>query len=66
MIYSDLKHVNVGNKIEVYSTWEFENCNFPYLFLNLIISVINGAKFTRFETSLVEGHSEGPCLRILI
>ena len=52
MLYSDLKHVNVGNKIEVYSTWE-------YFFLNLIIPVINGATFTKFETPLVKGHSEG-------
>ena len=64
MLYSDLKHVNVGNKIEVYSTWEFENCNFQYFFLNLIISVINGAKFTKFETPLVEGHSEGTMSQI--
>ena len=34
MLYNDVKHVNVGNRIEVYSTWKFENFNFQYLFLN--------------------------------
>ena len=41
MLYNDLKHVNVGNRIKVYSTWEFEKFNFQYLFLNWNISVIN-------------------------
>ena len=47
MLYNDLKHVNVGNKIEVYSTWEIENCNSQKKKLNLIILVIDGAKFTK-------------------
>ena len=50
MLYNDLKHANIGNKIEVYSTWESENIDFQYFFLNLIISVIDGAKVTRFGT----------------
>ena len=32
MLYNDLKHANVGNKIEVYSTWESENIDFQYFF----------------------------------
>ena len=41
MLYNDLKHVNVGNRIEVYSIWEFQNFNFQYFFFNWIISVID-------------------------
>ena len=33
MLYNDIKHANVGNKVKVYSTWEFENFNFQYFFL---------------------------------
>ena len=64
MLYNDLKHANVGDKTEVYSTWEFENFNFQYIFLNWIISVIDGAKATKFGTPLVEGHSEGTVSQI--
>ena len=28
MLYNDVIYVNVGNKIEVYSPWEFRNYNF--------------------------------------
>ena len=70
MLYNDLKHVKVGNKIEAYSTWGFENCIFPLKKLggggNLIISVIDGAKFAKFETPLVEGHLEGTVSQISV
>ena len=66
MLYNDLKHENVGNKIDVHSTREFKNCNFQYIFLNLIISVIDGPKFTKFGTPLVEGHSEGTVSQIFV
>ena len=58
MLYNDLIYVNVGNKIEVYSLWEFRNCNFQYFF-NWIFSVIYESKFTKFGVCVVEGHSEG-------
>ena len=64
MLYNDLKHANVGNKIEVYSTWEFGNFSFQYFFFNWIISVIDRAKVTKFGTPLVEGHSEGTVSQI--
>ena len=64
MLYNDLKHANVGDKIEVYSTWEFENFNFQYFFFNWIVSVIDGGKVTKFGTPLVEGHSEGTVSQI--
>ena len=59
MLHNDLEYVNVANKIEVYTTLEFKSCNFQYIFLNLIISVIHGAKITKFGTHVVEDHSEG-------
>ena len=65
MLYKYLKHVNIGDTIEVNSTWEFKNSNFQYLFFNWIISVIHGAKFTKFGTDLVEDHSEGTMSQIL-
>ena len=33
MQYDDLKYVNVDNKIEVLTTWEFKSCNFKQFFL---------------------------------
>ena len=38
---------------------EFKNCNFQYIFLNWVISVIHGAKVTKFGTHAVNDHSEG-------
>ena len=38
--------------------------NFSIFFLNWIISVIDGAKITKFGTPLVEGHSEGTVSQI--
>ena len=56
--------MNVGNIIEIEITWEFKNVIFDRYFLNLIISVINGANFTKFGTHVVEGHSEGTLSQI--
>ena len=64
MLYNDLKHANVGNKVEVYSTWVFENFKFQYLFSNWIFSVIDRTKVTKFGTALVEGYSEGTVSQI--
>ena len=66
MLYHDLNYLNVANEIEVLTTLELKNCNFQYIFLNLIISVIHGAKITKFGTHVAEHHSEEPCLRIFI
>ena len=59
MLHNDLKYVKVANKIEVHAILEYKNCNFQYIFLNLIISVIHRAKITKFGTHVVEDHSEG-------
>ena len=66
MLYNDLKHANGSNKIDIYSAWEFKNFSFQYCIFNWIISVINGAKFAKFGTPLVEGHSEVTVSKILI
>ena len=66
MLHNDLKYVNVANKIEVHTTLEFKNCNFQYIYLNLIISIIHGAKLTKFGTYVVEDHLEGTGFRFLI
>ena len=64
MLHNDLRYVNVANKIEVHTTLEFKNCNLQYIFLNLIISVIHGAKITKFGTHVVKDHSEGTVSQI--
>ena len=65
MLHNDLKYVNVANKIEVHVTLEYKNCNFQYIFLNLIISVIHGAKITKFGTHVVGDYSEGIVSQII-
>ena len=65
MLHNDLKYVNVANKIEVHTTLEFNNCNFQYIFLNLIISVNHGAKVTKFGKHVVKDHSEGSVSQIV-
>ena len=65
MLYNDLKYVNVANKIKEHTTLEFKNCNFQYIFLNWIISVIHEAKVTKFGTHVVKDHSEGTVSQIL-
>ena len=64
MLYNDLKYVNVANKIEEHTTLEFKNCNFQYIFLNWIISVIHEAKVKTFGTHVVNDHSEGTVSQI--
>ena len=48
VLYYDVNYVNVENEIEVSTRREFENCNFQQIFLKWNISVIYGAKFTKF------------------
>ena len=64
MLHNDLKYVNVANKIEVHTTLEYKNCNFQYNLSDLIISVISGAKITKFGTPVVVDHSEGTISQI--
>ena len=64
MLSNDLKYVNVTNKIEEDTAWEFGNCNFQYIFLNWIISGIYGPKFLKFGTHAVEAHLEGTVSQI--
>ena len=64
MLYNDIKYVKVANKIEVHATLEYKNCNFQYIVLNLIISVIHRAKITKFDTHVVEDNSEGTVSQI--
>ena len=66
MLYNDLKYVNVTNEIEVHTTWEFKNCNFQYIFLKWIISVIYGPNITKFGTHVVKDHSEGTMSQIFL
>ena len=56
MLHNDLKYGNVANKIEVHTTLEYKYCNFQYILLNLIISVIHGANVTKFGTYIVGDH----------
>ena len=58
MLYNDLKYVNVANKIKEHTTLELKNCNFQYICLNWIISVIHGEKVTKFGTHVINDHSE--------
>ena len=64
MLHNDLKYVNVANKIEVHATLEYKNCNFQYIFLTLIISIIHCANVTKFGTRVVGIHSEGTVSQI--
>ena len=59
MLSNDLNYLNVTYTVEIHPTWEFKSCNFQYIFLNWIFSVIREAKITKFGTCIVEGHSEG-------
>ena len=64
MLSNNLKHVNVTNKKEAHTAWEFENCNVKNIFLNWIISVMERAKSTKFNTHVNKGHSEGTMSQI--
>ena len=63
MLSNDLKYVNVTNKKEAHTAWK-KNCNFEKFFFNWIISVMDRAKFTKFGTHVVKGHSEGTVSQI--
>ena len=64
MLSNDLNYSSVTYTVEIHPTWELKSCNFQYIFLNLIISVIYEAKITKFGTCTVEGHSEGTVSQI--
>ena len=64
MLHNDIRYVNVANKIEVQATLVYKNCNFQYIFINLIFSVIHGAKITKLGTHVVEDYSEGTLSQI--
>ena len=64
MLHNNLNYVNVANNIEVHATLEYKNCNFQYICLNLIISVIHGAKITKFGTHVVGDYSGGTLSQI--
>ena len=64
MLFNYINCVNVSNKIEVYTPSKLKICNFQYICLNLIISVIYGAKFMKFGRHVVKGHSEGTVSQI--
>ena len=53
MLYIDLNYVNVDSRIEVYIRYKFENWNFQSIYLNLIISLIDGANVIKVSTLVV-------------
>ena len=59
MLYNEMNYVKVCTERDVCTAQEFKNCNFQYIFLNWIISVIHGAKFIQFGTLVVKGYLEG-------
>ena len=54
----------MDNKIELHAILEYKHYNFQHIFFNLIISVIQGAKITKFGTHVAEDHSEGTMSQI--
>ena len=64
MLSNDLNYLDMTYTVEIHPTWEFKNCNFQYISLNWIISVIYETKITKFGTCIVEGHSEGTVSQI--
>ena len=64
MLSNDLNYLNMTYTMEIQPTWEFKSCNFQYIFLNWIISVIYEAKITKLGRCIVEGHSEGTISQI--
>ena len=65
MLSNDLSYYNETCTVEIHPAWEFKSCNFQYIFLNWIFSVIYEAKITKFGTCVVDDHSEGTVSRIL-
>ena len=64
MLFNDLSYLNVTHTVEIHPTWEFKSCNFQYIFLNRIFSVIYDAKITKLGTCVVDDHSEGTVSQI--
>ena len=64
ILSNDLNYLNVTSTVEINPKWEFKSCNFQYIFLNWIISVIYDAKITKFGTCIFEDHSEGTVTQI--
>ena len=64
MLFNDLSYLNVTRTVEIHPTWEFKSCNFQYIFLNWIFSVIYDTKITKFGTCVVDDHSEGTVSQI--
>ena len=58
MLNNDVNVVNMNNEIKSRTKLEFRNCNFSYIFLNWINSVICEAKLTKFGAHVVGGHLE--------
>ena len=54
VLCNDLNYLNVTNTVEINPTWEFKSCNFQYIFLNWIISLIYEAKIIKFGTCIVK------------
>ena len=65
MLSNKLEYINMSNRVDGQMTGESKSSYFQQIFLNWIISVIYGAKFTRFRTCIAEGHSEGTMSQIL-
>ena len=65
MLSNDLNYLNVTYTVEINPTCKFKSCNFQYIFLNWIISVIYEVKIIKFGTCIVKGHSEGTVSLIL-
>ena len=65
MLYNNLRYVNVANKTKEHTPLEFKNCNFQYIFLNWITSVIRGEKVTTFGMHVFNDNSEGTVSKIL-
>ena len=64
MLNHDINVEYVRNEIKSHTKREFRNCIFSNIFLNWIISVIYGSKFTKFGTHAVESHLEGTVSQI--
>ena len=64
MLNHDINVINISNEIKSHTIREFRNCNYSYIFLNWLISVIYGPKFITFGTHAVEGHLKGTVSQI--
>ena len=57
MLASDIKYVNVADKVEIHPTWKLKNCNFQYIF-ELDYFNYRLSYFTKRGTCILEGHLE--------